>query len=190
MPIDIKDKSGKKVYGVAMVANTTRCGHCDSPVLDGQPFWVLDEPYGCLVHDLCFGHFNWNGLARTKMGEGRVTIKEELSVDEEVVSQYMQKAHFKTKVPTLVREAWRKVFHRALLLRRHYSKDALKKWSTIEADTEIVNFDTKGTHYVREIKDEAEAGEDVDEDVDEDAGDEAAAPKASEGEESTTGEGV
>ncbi len=128
------------MYAHATVGNSTRCGHCDMPIIDGQPYWALDDPYVCLVHENCMRHFHFNGKPRQAGGAEIARLKEEMSTDEEVVAKYMQSAFFRSKrIPNLIRDAWLRVFQRALLLRLHYSPDALKKHALNVARTPGVN---------------------------------------------------
>src|SRR6056297_1326507 len=121
MPLEIKSKDQKKVYGVGIVGDCTNCGFCDNIILNGHSFWMLDEPYNCLVHEQCLRFFPFDGKPRSGAAKHRTDMREALSTDEETVAQYMERKHFKTCVPTLVRDAWRRVYAQAILLRRHYS---------------------------------------------------------------------
>lgn len=55
-------------------------------------------------------------------------MEESLTTDEEVISQYMTRKWFQTRLPAIIREAWIRVYSRALMLRRLYSPNAIKGW--------------------------------------------------------------
>jgi hypothetical protein len=158
MPVEIKDKSGKKVYAYAMVADTTRCGHCGMPIIDGQAFWVLDDPYGCLCHDACLSRFVWNGKPRSINSKGAAQQKKQMSTDEEVVAQFMSRPYFAKRVPAVVRDAWANVFADAVLLKHHYCPESLTETVKRAAGIEVVNtspdaeFQKTGEHFVKELE--------------------------------------
>lgn len=134
MPLEIKSKDNKSVVAIAIVADKTRCGHCDMPVLDGQGFFALDDPYHCLVHEGCLQYFNYDGKPRKDGGDGRIERLKEINADEGTIGEYMQRQHFQTRVPPRVRGAWIRVFQVYLSMRSHYGCVVNKRAQTVKDD--------------------------------------------------------
>lgn len=127
--LEIKTDDGKGLRARAIVGNTSRCGVCDMVLLDGQQFFMLDDPYNCVVHNTCINFMSWDGKLRAQ-GTDRDAMSKEISDDEKTLGDYMQKAHWPTlRLPTAVREAWTRFYFRGLMLRQTYDlqpkRDAL-----------------------------------------------------------------
>lgn len=127
--LEIKTDDGKGLRARAIVGNTSRCGVCDMVLLDGQQFFMLDDPYNCVVHNTCINFMSWDGKLRAQ-GTDRDAMSKEISDDEKTLGDYMQKAHWPTlRLPTAVREAWMRFYFRGLMLRQTYDlqpkRDAL-----------------------------------------------------------------
>lgn len=127
MTLEIKSKDGKDVYATAMIFNSLRCGHCAMPVMDGQHFYGLAQPYLCLVHESCLRTFTYNGVVRAAESTGRDETFAKLSTAEEVMASYMVHRDCRKRVPECVREAMETVLEQELLLRSEYSETALGK---------------------------------------------------------------
>lgn len=127
--LEIKTDDGKGLRARAVVGNTSRCGVCDMVLLDGQQFFMLDDPYNCIVHNTCINFMEWDGKLRAQ-GTDRDEMSKQISDDEQILGEYMRKAHWPTlRIPTAVREAWTRFYFRGLMLRQMYDlqpkRDAL-----------------------------------------------------------------
>lgn len=108
MPFEIKDKRTKEFRANALMCRTTRCGHCDYPILDGTTFLVFDEPYFCAIHDTCLGSFQWNGLNRGPHAEGRKQAREELDQMQKVLHEMVSRPWWQKSVTT-------RKYHKAMM---------------------------------------------------------------------------
>ena len=127
--LEIKTEDGKGLRAWAIVGNTSRCGVCDMVLLDGQQFFMLDDPYNCIVHNTCINFMEWDGKLRAQ-GTDRDEMSKQISDDEQILGEYMRKAHWPTlRIPTAVRDAWTRFYFRGLMLRQMYDlqpkRDAL-----------------------------------------------------------------
>lgn len=127
--LEIKTDDGKGLRARAIVGNTSRCGVCDMVLLDGQQFFMLDDPYNCIVHNTCINFMEWDGKLRAQ-GTDRDEMSKQISDDEQILGEYMRKAHWPTlRIPTAVRDAWTRFYFRGLMLRQMYDlqpkRDAL-----------------------------------------------------------------
>ena len=91
MPFEIKDKRTKEFRANALMCRTTRCGHCDYPILDDTTFLVFDEPYFCAIHNTCLTSFQWNGLNRGPAGDGRKEARVELDEMQKVLHEMVSR---------------------------------------------------------------------------------------------------
>ena len=127
--LEIKTDDGKGLRARAIVGNTSRCGVCDMVLLDGQQFFMLDDPYNCIVHNTGINFREWDGKLRAQ-GTDRDEMSKQISDDEQILGEYMRKAHWPTlRIPTAVRDAWTRFYFRGLMLRQMYDlqpkRDAL-----------------------------------------------------------------
>jgi len=115
MAVQLKDEQGK-VQATVLALKTLTCGHCRVPINRGSgPFMAVTDPYYCLVHMRCMPLFEFDGKDRT---DPRSAQQEEVrySDDKVILSKYMGGKSFATRVPPLVREAWRRSFGQLLAL--------------------------------------------------------------------------
>jgi len=121
--LEIKTDDGKGIRARAIVGNTSRCGVCDMILLDGQQFFMLDDPYNCVVHNTCLNFMQWDGKLRAQ-GTDKDEQSKQMSDDEQVLGEYMRKAHWTTlKIPTVVREAWVRFYFLGLMIRQSYTPE-------------------------------------------------------------------
>ena len=125
MPLEFKSKGGKQLYAVAIPCQSTHCGHCTLPVLHGQVFVTMDAPYNCLVHHHCLPYFVYNGRSRTVGGYDALAQRKNIELEEAVVAKFMSTRAFMKKVPEECRDAWRRMYERALTYRLNFSPKAL-----------------------------------------------------------------
>lgn len=122
--LEIKTEDGKGLRARAIVGNTSRCGVCDMVLLDGQEYFMLDDPYNCLVHRTCINFMEWDGKLRAQ-GPDHDARAKQISDDEHTIGEYMRKAHWNVlKIPRAVREAWTRFYFLGLMLRQSYEPPA------------------------------------------------------------------
>ena len=156
MPLEIKAKDGKKINAIAMVSNTSRCGVCDMVLLDDQTFFMLDDPYCCIVHERCMQFFEFDGKPRCNMSARKTEQQAQISLDEDIVGGYMTKPHFNKMVPKVVREAWIRMFILSLTLRATYDvnrKVGRKAKAALQFHTTTTTTTTKEAEEVEERAD-------------------------------------
>lgn len=119
--IEIKTDDGKGVKARAIVGNTSRCGHCDMILLDGQTFFMLDEPYACIVHETCLNFFAFDGKHRCAEAPQNQERQKAASDDEQTLANYMSRGHWKVlRIPRAVRDAIVRMYFMCLVLRQNY----------------------------------------------------------------------
>ena len=136
-------------------------------LLDGQTFLMLDEPYACIVHETCLNFFEWDGKPRCEPSENKAARTKQISKDEEIIGNYMSKAHWKSlRIPTAVREALVRFYFTGLTLRHNYTPSK-KRGELIDRVAKALNLfgedqaeaAVSAIEAAAEVKAESEKGE-------------------------------